>query len=156
MVLPRLPDGVVAIIKQCSKYQPLELLRDITSFYSVRDTLIKRYHYVWVTQLEEHPPEHLYRLLDDIYSILNNGVNIYYPNTNIRLPRLQGGGSYSPTGGVVCVAYATGGLQCFKLNNYTFLYLASVRNREIKSEINILLGLLTPTERNRLLYNLSL
>ena len=101
--------------------QPENLLCDIRDYYTTKLNIIERYHYVWVEQMEEHPPGHLDYLVHDIYYYLNGFREIYYTNTNVMIP-----------------------------TRFFGLKLSALRKRSIESELNILWGRLTPGQRKLL------
>jgi hypothetical protein len=133
-LIQRLPVEIVLIIQNLVvklNAKPKLLLDDIIDYHVSREKIVNKYHNIWVVQLEEHPPEHYYYLLSDVYNSLNGNHYIYHLNTNIRLSRT---------------------LISERLNrvldrNYTIISLKLLGQKPIKSEFNILWGLLTPSER---------
>jgi hypothetical protein len=131
----RLPIEIILIIQKLVyllNAKPKCLLNDITNYSITKKMVINKYHNIWIVQLEEHPPEHFYYLIADIYNSLNGDNEIFYLNTNIRLSRKL----ISPR------------LNEILNRNYNFMDLEVLGQRDIKSEFNIIWGLLTPGERN--------
>jgi len=125
----KLPQEIVDyIIPYTYKLQNKDMLYDIKNFTQSKSDLLYLYHAFWVLYMEEEEPEHHYWLLNDLIAYTNN---------------------YSPTmNGYINTFYSIFSRNLLlKTNQHIENYVSNLEKKEVVSQINILLGLLTPYER---------
>ena len=71
-----LPTDVLIYIRDLvykSNYQSKILLDDIVDYRQTKEIIEHKYYNIWIIQMEEHPPDHLYWLFKDLSRFyLNN------------------------------------------------------------------------------------
>jgi hypothetical protein len=134
--LPR--DIVLLIIPYTYNLQPKPLLNDIVNYKETKTTLFELYHKYWIVEIQSPDPEEDKNwLINDIFAYSN---------------------SYTATmnGGYIDKFY-----NIFKRNNYLQTkekidnYVNNMEKKNVVSQINIFLGLLTIQERNEILSQFS-
>lgn len=133
--LPR--DIILQIIPYTYNFQNKNLLYDIKNYKETRTLLLQLYHKIWVTELQSQDPEEDKKwLINDIFAYANNYNAIMY--------------------GYIDKFYNIFKRNIFlKTNQHVYKYIEHVEKKNMSSQINIFLGLLTINERNELLSELS-
>jgi hypothetical protein len=133
-LIDKLPtDIVLQIIPYTYNIQNINLLKDIKNYNNQKTHLLELYYNFWIIKMQsEDPEEYKYWLLNDIIgycnwyvAIMNGYVEYFYSilNRNIFLKTRE------------------------KMNKY----IINLEKKNISSQINIFLGLLTIEERNRII-----
>jgi hypothetical protein len=129
-LISKLPiDIVLLIIPYTYNLQPKPLLNDIVNYTQTKTTLFELYHKSWIVERECLDPEDKNWLINDIFAYSNN---------------------YKPT----MYGYVDKFYNIFKRNNYLQTkdkidkYVNNMENKNVVTQINIFLGLLTIQERN--------
>jgi hypothetical protein len=129
-LISKLPiDIVLLIIPYTYNLQPKPLLNDIVNYTQTKTALFELYHKCWIVERECPDPEDKNWLINDIFAYSNN---------------------YKPT----MYGYVDKFYNIFKRNNYLQTkdkidkYVNDMENKNVVTQINIFLGLLTVQERN--------
>jgi hypothetical protein len=126
--LPR--DIVLQIIPYTYQLQNKNLLNDIINYKKAKTALLELYYKYWIIDLQSiDPDEHKYWLINDIFAYANNYNASMY--------------------GYVYNFYNIFKRNMFlKTNEDIDTYVINLEKKDVSSQINIFLGLLTIEERN--------
>ena len=126
----RLPQDIQRhILSYIHQPQPSFLLEDIRSFVDTKNELLRKYYEFWVIQLNMHEPEDRRWLLNDFF---------YYAN------------HYKPT----MFGYSNAFYRLFKrmygINTLQAVdtFVRKLGKKDLDTQINVVLGLFTPTQRD--------
>jgi hypothetical protein len=134
VLMNRLPkDIVLHIIPYTYQLQNKNLLEDIVNFTESRKILFELYHKYWIIGMQYHDPnEDKYWLINDIHAYANNYKATMY-------------------------GYLDKFYNIFKRNKYLKTnedidnYVSNLEKKDVSSQINVFLGLLTIKERNNII-----
>ncbi len=131
--IKRLPiDIILKIIPYTYNLQNKNLLCDIINFKELKTSLLELYHKRWIIEAQGYPNEDKDWLINDIFGYANNynaGMYGYIDNFyNIFKRNIF-----------------------LKLNEHVDNYVYNLEGKNVSSQINIFLGLLTVNERNEML-----
>jgi hypothetical protein len=126
--LPR--DIVLQIIPYTYQLQNKNLLNDIINYKKAKTVLHELYYKYWIIDLQSiDPDEHKYWLINDIFAYANNYNATMY--------------------GYLDIFYNIFKRNMFlKTNEDIDTYVSNLEKKDVSSQINIFLGLLTIEERN--------
>ena len=138
VLMNKLPtDIVLHIIPYTYQLQNKNLLDDIIDFTRSKTILFELYHKYWIIGMQYHDPnEDKYWLINDIHAYANN---------------------YKAT----MFGYVNNFYSIFKRNRYLKtnedidIYVSNLEKRDVSSQINVFLGLLTIEERNDIILKLQ-
>jgi len=111
-----------------------KILEDIVNFHTIKQVLLDLYFRYWIIELDEIEPEDKYWLLNDIYRHYNNDKAHIYGYVDDFYNRFRRN-----------ILLFTKSKE--EIEEYFNLHII---NKNANAQINILLGLLTPNERNYL------
>jgi hypothetical protein len=120
------------ILAYTTRPQSSELLTDIHSFIEVRTSTKKLYFDFFISHLREPPPEDLNWIINDLWRFFNSDYPLLYYGLKPDVFKIFKRHIMLTNDKDVTTF----------INNY-------IEQREVESQINILLGLLKPKERNR-------
>ena len=130
-------DIVLQIIPYTYHLQNKDLLEDIVNFTESRKILFELYHKYWIIGMQYHyENDHKYWLINDIYAYANNYKASMF-------------------------GYVNNFYGIFKRNRYLKtnedidIYVSNLEKRDVSSQINVFLGLLTIEERNDIILKLQ-
>lgn len=131
----KLPQDVIdIIIPYTYRLQNKELLDDIKNYKEIKTELFHIYYKFWILYVEDKEPEDKNWLINDLIAYSNDYRPTMYGYTNsfydIFHRNLQ-----------------------LKSNQDVDKYIINLENKQANSQINIVLGLLTPKERSDFFYN---
>ena len=137
VLMNKLPtDIVLHIIPYTYQLQNKNLLDDIIDFTRSKTILFELYHKYWIIGMQYHDPnEDKYWLINDIHAYANN---------------------YKAT----MFGYVNNFYSIFKRNRYLKtnedidIYVSNLEKKDVSSQINVFLGLLTIEERNDIILKL--
>lgn len=134
-LISKLPMDIIHhIIPYTYNFQNKDLLDDIKS-YSESKTILSNYYYnYWIIFIQSQEPQDKYWLVNDLFAYAN---------------------SYNPS----MYGYVESFYNIFKRN--TFLqsdedidrYILNLEKKDVTSQINVFLGMLTPEQRNDIICN---
>ena len=130
----KLPSDILSrIIPYAYNTQNRELLQDIVNYTKTKTQLSELYFNFWIIKIQDIEPEDKNWLINDIFSYANNNypsmlgfVDNFY-NILKRNKQLQ-------------------------TNQHVDMYVTNLEKKNSTTQINILLGLLHPNERNKFLH----
>jgi len=138
-LINRLPHDIINhIIPYTYNLQRKSLLEDIKNYKKIKISLLKIYYYLWIEWVGSNEQD------DDKYWLIND--LIAYSN------------DYKATmNGYVDKFYDVWGRNIFlKTREEIDIYFFKTERKNVSTQINIVLGLLTPTERNEILDRIEL
>ena len=137
-VMNKLPrDIVLRIIPYTYQLQNKRLLDDIINYKEAKTFLLDLYYKYWIIDFQSvDPDEHKYWLINDIYAYANNYKASMF-------------------------GYVNNFYGIFKRNRYLKTnedidtYVSNLEKKDVSSQINVFLGLLTIEERNDIILKLQ-
>jgi len=128
----RLPDDIKNhIIPYTYNLQSKSLLDDIQNYRMTKMILFELYYYWWIDYVGENEPEDKHWLFNDLVAYTND-----YNATMI---------------GFIDKFYNIWGRNiCLKKRKEIDIYFQKIERKNVSTQINIVLGLLTPKERNEI------
>ena len=134
-LISKLPDDIINhIIPYTYNFQNKKLLEDIQNYNETKYILYNYYYSLWIDFYGENEPEDKYWLINDLiaysndfHATMNGYVNKFYDiwSRNIFL----------------------------KTRQEIDIYFEKIERKNVMSQINIILGLLTPEERDEIIIN---
>jgi hypothetical protein len=132
-LINRLPNDIINyIIPYTYNFQNKELLEDIKNYNKTKCILYNYYYNLWINFYGENEPEDKYWLINDLiaysndyHATMNGYVNKFY---NIWHRNFF-----------------------FKTREEIDIYFEKIQKKEVESQINILLGLMMPEERDEVI-----
>jgi hypothetical protein len=137
-LIAKLPmDIILHIIPYTYHLQNKVLLTDIKSYLETKILLSNYYYNYWVLSLEVQEPQDKYWLINDIFAYTNN----YSPSMNGYVEQFYNIFKRNPF---------------LQSNQDIDRYILNLEKKDVCSQINVFLGILTPKERNDLINNLQI
>lgn len=138
-IIDTLPIDIVRYIIPYT-YSPTNkyILDDIVNFHTTKQGLLDLYFEYWIIELHEIEPEEKYWLLNDIYSYYNNEIALMHGYVDDFYNKFRRNILFDK-----------------KSKGEINKYFTILRNKNENTQINILLGLLSPEERNFLVSNFA-
>jgi len=138
-LINRLPyDIIIHIIPYTYNLQSKFLLEDIKNYKKVKISLLEIYKYIWIEWVGSNTQD------DDKYWLINDLI------------------AYSNDYNATMLGYVDKFYEIWKRNNFLKtrqeidFYFKKIEKKNVSTQINIVLGLLTPTERNEILDGIEL
>lgn len=137
-LVSRLPSDVQQrILSYVSRPQPAYLLDDIHSFVETRQELLQKYHDFWIVHLHMTVPEDRRWLLNDFFYYANHYKPTMFGYSNSFYELFQRGYGIQTQADVDA-------------------FVRKLRKKDVTTQLNIVLGLFTPDQRDDLyLHSLS-
>lgn len=132
-MIAKLPmDIILHIIPYTYNFQKKHLLDDIKSYSESKKILFNYYYNYWIIFIQCQEPQDKYWLVNDLFAYTNN----YNPTMN----------------GYVEQFYNIFKRNIFlQGNQHIDRYILNLEKKDVTSQINVFLGMLTPEERNDLI-----
>jgi hypothetical protein len=128
-LIDRLPlDIVLQIIPYTYDLQNKDLLADIKNYIETKTLLSNYYYNYWIISLEVEEPQDKYWLINDIFAYTNN----YNPTMNGYVEQFYNIFKRNPF---------------LQTNQDIDRYILNLEKKDVRSQINVFLGLLTVQER---------
>jgi hypothetical protein len=136
-LIDKLPMDIIHhIIPYTYNFQKKDLLDDIKNYTESKTILSNYYYNYWIIFIQSQEPQDKYWLVNDLFAYANN---------------------YNPS----MYGYVEEFYNIFKRN--TFLqsnqdidrYILNLEKKDVTSQINVFLGMLTPNQRNDIITNCS-
>ena len=133
-LIRKLPTEIInnIIIPYTYNLQNKNLLEDIVNYKNTRVKIDEIYYNFWIIYLENENPEDKYWMINDLFIYAND----YNPTINGYVEKFYG------------IFYRNTRLQSIIAVNK---YVEQLEKKQVNSQINILWGLLIPTERNAII-----
>jgi len=133
-IIKRLPNDIILqIIPYTYQFQNKNLLNDIINYKEIKSELLDLYYRIWIIDIQSQDSE------EDKKWLINNIIS-YANNYNATMH------------GYIDKFYSIFKRNRFlKINEDVDNYINNLNNKQLSSQINIVLGLLTIQERNELL-----
>uniref|UniRef100_A0A6C0JGR1 Uncharacterized protein n=1 Tax=viral metagenome TaxID=1070528 RepID=A0A6C0JGR1_9ZZZZ len=136
-LIDKLPmDIILHIIPYTYNFQKKDLLNDIKSYSEAKTLLSNNYYNYWIIFVQSQEPQDKYWLINDIFAYANN---------------------YNAT----MYGYVDEFYNIFKQNPFLQSnqdidrYILNLEKKDVTSQINVFLGMLTPDQRNDIICNCS-
>jgi hypothetical protein len=135
MFIKSLPDDIINhIIPYTYHLQSKSLLDDIQNYKMAKKILFEYYYFLWIDFYGENEPEDKHWLFNDLIAYTND----YHATMN----------------GYVNKFYNILSRNIFlKTREEINIYFEKIERKNVLTQINILLGLLTPKERDEIIFN---
>jgi hypothetical protein len=134
-LIVELPQDIIdIIISYTYNLQNKELLDDIQDYTKSKKVLFHNYYDYWISYINEEEPEDKYWLINDLISYTNNHKATMYGYTN----------------NFYDIFYRN---ILLKTNEDVDKYIINLDDKNVNSQINIVLGLLTKQERYEFICN---
>lgn len=137
--------------------QPPILLNDIRSFYKSKKQLLQHYHNIYIIQYEQEINEDMYWLLNDLIGYCNKnkplmkGIDDNFRNIIKRLKYVKN--EYINIQKICSSSFFSNIIKILKKNEDN--HIQKIFNLNFKTQINLLLALLTDEERQHFIKNIK-